>query len=271
MKKEYIYNREPLISKLPYNSRLVKKFGKKSLYTVKSQPYFDGLKVTPEFYSLMKVLFSFWSTFTFKRDFFTTRNTEIGRRDFLNYKILIPLNQLIKRSFPSIISGKKTVRMCWVNEIDADGKIHVHVLFWVDPRVTEEVHELIWKHLQLLHLYIFKEVKSYDCDKISYQAGLISYFCKVQDMENCKHFSFSMGFKEIIQKFYNKKFIDDKPKSQKPLPYVPEKGSIEEILINLQAEKSFTSSVSSSTESSSPYSPNTSIGSLLSASSSTGI
>jgi hypothetical protein len=222
MKNNKCYNKNPVIDLLPKNAQLIQVFGEKMFYFKENKCFFDENEVTPEFYFLMKVPFKYWMTLTFTSAFFYTSNTEQGRRNLINTSILYPLNKALKTSFSENNIGNKTVRCFWVNEVGSDGKIHVHILFYLQPDLAVMVKDTVWRYLQAFKQEEVFGVESLDVDQITYQAGVVSYCCKVQWGETYKHFDYSLGFFEVIKRFHSSKWaLDDKSFFTKPAVKAP--------------------------------------------------
>jgi len=233
MKKTQYYKRQPVIKEIPEGAYLIHRFGKKMLWRKKRKVYFDKYQVTPEFYYLMKIPFYYWMTLTYTSNFYSTPNTEQGRREMINTKILCPLNKMLKDEYPNRITGNKTVRYVRVNEVGEDGKIHVHILFYIHPDLVELVKDEVWRYLKMLKKVEMEGVMTKDCSKIPYQEGLISYFCKIQWKQDYKHFDFSIGFKEVIEKFHTNDWVKENKDFFKRKPYVPDR-NIVDVMVELE-------------------------------------
>jgi hypothetical protein len=233
MKRTQYITRQPVIKKLPEDADLIHRFGKKMFWLKKGNVYFDEHQVTPDFYYLMKVPFHYWMTITYTSKYYSTPTTEKGRNWMINTKILYPLNGMLKKSYPTRITGNKTVRYVRVNEVGVDGKIHVHILFYIHPDLEELVKDEVWRYLKKLNSFEMEGVMTMDCDKVPYQEGLISYFCKIQWKQDYKHFDFSIGFKEVIEKFHTNDWVKEDKDFFKRKPYVPDR-NIVDVMVELE-------------------------------------
>lgn len=186
--------------------------------------FFGKVRVHPEFENLMRLDFHTHTTIRFNKHSLKREHSEHERYDLIA-GIFKSLNLKIRLKYPSVDTGKHTVRYCWVNEYGAsEDEVHMHILGYIKPGTSQKIYHKAYNYLKYIQKKIQVENKRYNenrnskmpiiqsvkTSKIRNQSGIVSYFCKIEHLhgkDNFKLIGYSIGFKSIIEKFYPKQSI----------------------------------------------------------------
>jgi hypothetical protein len=176
-------------------------------YRVGRNLFFGKDRVHPEFEILMRLKFITHTSIRFKFSSFKREKSDKQRYDLIN-KIISPLNDKIKKKYPHAKTGKHGFRYCWVNEYgDSENEVHMHILGFIKPDLIDLLFLKSYNYLKYLEKKHIYEIESLHTRKVNHQAGIVSYFCKIEPnigQDNFKKIGYSKGFQSVIKKFYTR-------------------------------------------------------------------
>ena len=187
-------------------------------YRVGNNLFFGDDKVHPEFENLMRLNFITHTSIRFNNHSYKKENSDQKRYDLIT-ELFSPLNIKIKRKFPDIETGKHSFRYCWVNEYGASNdEVHMHILGYIKPEVADLAYLKTYNFLRYLekkNIQVtdslnpklkIEPIESIHTRKVTFQAGIVSYFCKIEPtagQDSFKKIGYSMGFRSVIEKYYS--------------------------------------------------------------------
>lgn len=189
--------------------REIKSFNGKTFYNLFGNNYFDDKRVHSEFVPLMNIPFLYCITITYSSEYKKTMTTERGRNEVMA-SIFVGLNEELSKAHPDLPTSKHIVDYVRVNELGAsDDEIHTHALVHIHPQLLTKVARTVFWYLKGLSATQIRGVKEIHVQRITDQAGIVSYICKYEYGKNrdYKHFVFSPNFKRLAAKHHCSRFF----------------------------------------------------------------
>jgi len=193
----------------PVEIQEIKHFNGRTFYNLRGNNYLDHKKVHSEFVPLMNIPFLYCITITYSAEYYKSNHTEQGR-DTVMESIFKPLNALLFKAHPDLPTKNHIVDYVRVNELGAsDEEIHSHALIHIHPQSLTKVANSVFGYLKNLNPAKMKGVKEVHVQRISDQAGVVSYLCKFEQGKdrNYKHFVFSPNFKRLVARHHCSRFF----------------------------------------------------------------
>jgi hypothetical protein len=184
-------------------------FENKYLYRVKNYRYYDDNLVIPEFYNLMHIPFYLSLSINFLTKLPKVSESEKPRRKVIN-GLLRYINAQVLEKYPSLKSGRRTVRAAWVIEYGdlktpEEEERHAHILLHFDKVTPCPVPVEIMRHLKSLDRKRCELLGISDLDVqmiAGQQAECVSYFCKIERGREFKVVEYSPNFKKVVERLF---------------------------------------------------------------------